>query len=119
RFGALASHAEGHHDAPPHRRDSVHRPAAGRPLAEEQRERRRDERQEGDQPRVLHEPTSAARAGGNPLRSEQPYHLSRSTSSTLIVARFRKSRMTIASPMPTSAAATAITNNAKTSPVTS
>ncbi len=37
----------------------------------------------------------------------------------MIEARFRNSRITIASPMPTSAAATAITNSAKIWPPTS
>ena len=57
--------------------------------------------------------------GATCLGLGEGYHLRRFTSSTLIVSRLRKIRITIARPIPTSAAATAITNSAKIWPVTS
>ena len=48
--------AERHHHRRTHREDAVDGSPAGRALAEEQREHRRDERQQRDDPRVRHEP---------------------------------------------------------------
>src|SRR4051812_45738614 len=50
------------------------------------------------------------------LREERRYHFSRSTSSTLIVLRCRKTSSTIARPTPTSAAATVMMKRAKICP---
>jgi hypothetical protein len=84
----LPEHPERQDEPRCHRRDPVHRSLAGRPPADEQRERGGDERQENDEPHVLHEPV---RSGGGLLGLEQDggYHLRRFTSSRLIVSRFR------------------------------
>src|SRR5262249_48023535 len=76
-----------------------------------QDQRRRDEWQEHDDPGVPGEPGADDRRLG--------YHLRRFTSSTLMVSRLRKIRMTIARPIPTSAAATAMMNSPNTCPVRS
>ena len=107
--------ADRHHERGPHHRDAVDGALARCALAEEERHHRRDEGQDRDHPGVLHERADGARAHGDGLR----YHLRRFTSSTLMDSRLRNSRITMASPIPTSAAATAITNSAKTCPVTS
>src|SRR4029077_7194679 len=113
-------HAERQEQADAEREDPVNRPLAGRALAEEQRQGARQERQQRDDVGVMDEPVRPGDRGRPPpLRQQRAYHLRRSTSSTLIVARLRNSKITIASPMPTSAAATAITNNANTWPVMS
>src|SRR6185312_7171786 len=124
--GDPPQHAERQHEPGRQREDPVHRPLARGPLAEEQREHAGREAQQRDQERVLDEPVRRAlgdRGGGlAPLLREdldEAYHLSRSASSTLIEARLRNRRITSASPIPTSAAATAITNSAKIWPETS
>src|SRR5918999_1264466 len=112
----VPEHGERHHEPGCERGDPIDRALPGRPLPEEQRQRGADEWEQGDHPCVLDR--SRGGAGGRKSGLGR-YHLRRLTSSTLIDARLRNSRITIARPIPTSAAATAITKSAKIWPPTS
>src|SRR5687768_3706999 len=113
----VPEHGERHHEPGAERRDPVDGPLSRRALPEEQGQRSRHEREQGDDPGVLDR--SCGAGPGDRSEALRCYHLRRFTSSTLIEARFRNSRITIARPIPTSAAATAITKSAKIWPPTS